>query len=420
MVGIPVRRAFQSDGTVWEASMSYRVEIPYGAYWSTPYAKWQGSFANLNSIEFAAHVAKAELAAREVDPGVFDYGVLGTSVPQKHSFYGLPWLMGMIGAGQVGGPTIAQACATGVRVLLGAAQEVGTGLATTSLVVAADRTSNGPHILYPNPAGPGGTGIHENWVLDNFSCDPLGRHSMLETAENVAKKHGVDTARQHEVVLRRTEQYRDAMADDHAFHRRFMTLPFEVPDPRYRKTVRALEGDEGVTLSTPDGVGRLRPVLPEGTVTFAGQTYPADGNSAVVVAAPERAAELSRDPAIRVRLHGFGLARVGLAHMPEAPAPAARTALDQAGWEIGEVDAVKTHNPFAVNDIVLAEAFGIDVMEMNNYGCSLIWGHPQGPTGLRAIIELIEELAVRGGGRGLFTGCAAGDTGMAVAVSVGD
>jgi acetyl-CoA acetyltransferase len=48
--------------------MSYKAEIPYGAYWSTPFARWQGSFANLHSIEFAAHVAKAELAKRKIDP----------------------------------------------------------------------------------------------------------------------------------------------------------------------------------------------------------------------------------------------------------------------------------------------------------------------------------------------------------------
>ena len=56
---------------------------------------------------------------------------------------------------------------------------------------------------------------------------------------------------------------------------------------------------------------------------------------------------------------------------------------------------------------------------MNNYGCSLVWGHPQGPTGLRCVIELIEELAILGGGWGLFTGCAAGDSAMAVVVKVG-
>jgi acetyl-CoA acetyltransferase len=48
----------------------------------------------------------------------------------------------------------------------------------------------------------------------------------------------------------------------------------------------------------------------------------------------------------------------------------------------------------------------------------LIYGHPQGPTGARGIIELIHALAERGGGRGLFTGCAAGDTGAALVVEV--
>jgi acetyl-CoA acetyltransferase len=48
----------------------------------------------------------------------------------------------------------------------------------------------------------------------------------------------------------------------------------------------------------------------------------------------------------------------------------------------------------------------------------LIWGHPQGPTGLRSVIEMIEELVIRGGGRGLFQGCAAGDTAMAVVIDV--
>ncbi len=62
---------------------------------------------------------------------------------------------------------------------------------------------------------------------------------------------------------------------------------------------------------------------------------------------------------------------------------------------------------------------GFPIERMNNYGCSLVWGHPQGPTGLRAIIELIEELAMRGGGVGLFHGCAAGDTAMAVVLEVG-
>ena len=398
--------------------MAYKAEIPYGCYWSTPFARWQGAFANLHSIAFAAHVAKKELAKRGFPAQAFDHGVLGFSVPQKHSFYGLPWLTGLAGIGQVGGPTLMQACATGVRVLLAAAQEIECGLSSVSLSVTCDRTSNGPHLYYPNPRGPGGTGAHEDWVMDNFNCDPLGSHAMVTTAENVAKKHGIGTAEQHEVVLRREAQYREALAGDTAFHARFMTLPFEVPDPAFRKIATTIAGDEGINISTPEGLAKLKPVLQDGTVTYGGQTHPADGNAAIVLANPERAKELSRDPKIRVRLHGFGQARAALAYMPESTVPAAQHALAQARLTIDRMHAIKTHNPFAVNDILFSRATDVDIGRMNNYGCSLVWGHPQAPMGTRSVIELIEELVLRGGGYGLFTGCAAGDTAMAVVLEV--
>jgi len=400
--------------------MTYKAEIPYGAYWSTPFARWQGSLAHLHSVEFAAHVARQELAKRKIDPKRFDYGVLGFSVPQKHSFYGLPWLTGMAGAPQAGGPTLMQACATGVRTLLSAAQEVEVGMASAALVVNCDRTSNGPHLYYPNPKGPGGTGAAEDWVMDNFGCDPLGGHSMLKTAENVAADHGIKTAQQHEVVLRREQQYRQALENDSAFLRRFMSLPFEVPTANFKKTLSTLAGDEGVSQSTPEGLAKLKPVMEGGSVTFGGQTHPADGNAAIVVTTREIARELSSNPKIAVRLHGFGQARVGLARMPEATVPAAMAALAQAGKTIKDMAAIKTHNPFAVNDIYFAGQTGADLMSMNNFGCSLVWGHPQAPMGTRAIIEVIEELALRGGGFGLFTGCAAGDSAMAVVLEVCD
>ena len=400
--------------------MTLQAEIPYGVYWSTPFAKWQGSFADLHAVRFAAHVAREELARRDVPLESFDAGVLGLSVPQKHSFYGLPWLGGLIGAPQIAGPTISQACATGARSLLAAAQDIGAGLASCTLVVCADRTSNGPHLYYPATRAPGGTGAAEDWVMDNFGCDPLGGHAMVTTAENVAKRYGFDTAEQHEVVLQRQEQYQAALADDHAFQRRYMTLPFAVPDPSFRKTVSQLDGDEGIFPSTAEGLARLKPVAKDGTVTFGGQTHPADGSTGLVLTTPEKARELSRDPGIAVRLRGFGQTRAELAMMPTAPVPAARAALAQAGVGIADITAIKTHNPFAVNDLVFAREFGVDTGRLNNYGCSLIWGHPQAPTGLRSIVELIEELALRGGGLGLFTGCAAGDTAMAVVIEVAD
>ncbi len=392
--------------------------IPYSAYWSTPFSRWQGSLAHLHPLELAAHVAKGALAARKIDASVFDWGVLGTTVPSKSSFFGLPWVTGMMGAMRVGGPTVNQACATSARVLQMAAQEVRAGMAECALVLTADKTSNGPHLYYPAPSGPGGTGTHEDWVMDNFSNDPLGHHAMVTTAESVAKKWTIATAEQHAVTLRRYQQYAEACANGHAFHKRYMELPFAVPDAKYRKTAATLAGDEGIHDTTAEGLAALKPVLKDGTVTFGAQTHPADGNAAMVVTSKDRARELSADKAITIRLLGFGQAREELAYMPAAPVPAAKRALADAGLSIKDIHAVKSHNPFAVNDIVFARETGFDVMAMNNYGCSLVWGHPQGPTGLRAIIELVEELVMRGGGRGLFHGCAAGDSAMAVVLEV--
>ena len=311
--------------------MAYKAEIPYGAYWSTPFARWQGAFANLHSLEFAAYTTRKELDRRGIPADAIEHGVLGFSVPQAHSFYGLPWVAGRAGLGHVAGPTVMQACATGVRALLAATQEIEAGLCGVSLALTCDRTSNGPHLYYPNPKGPGGTGAHEDWVMDNFSCDPLGGHAMLQTAENVAAKHQITTAQQHDVVLMREQQYRDALADGCAFQKRYMSLPFEVPDPAFKKTAATLESDDGIRFSSAEGLANLKPVQAGGTVTFGGQTHPADGNAAIIVAEPERAGALSANRDIRVRLHGFGSARAAIAHMPEAPIPAAKQALDAAG-----------------------------------------------------------------------------------------
>ena len=104
--------------------------------------------------------------------------------------------------------------------------------------------------------------------------------------------------------------------------------------------------------------------------------------------------------------------------MPMAIVPAAELALGRAGIGAGDLASITTHNPFAVNDVYLARTLKLDPERMNRHGSSLVWGHPQGPTGLRSVIELIEDLAMTGGGYGLFTGCAAGDSAAAVVLKV--
>jgi len=399
--------------------MSYkRAFIPYDGYWSTPFCRWQGSFAQLHSMEFAAEICKRAFVGRRISPQIFDGIVLGMTVPQKSSFYGVPWVAGMIGAKGITGPTISQACATSAKCVSVASEEIELGNNETILIVTCDRTSNGPHIYYPNPMGIGGTGDKEDWVWDNFGHDPYAKNTMVETAENVAEEAGISKEEQDDVAFMRYIQYQDALKDNSAFLHRFMVVPIDVMDPSGRKVLATVNGDEGIFPTTAEALARLRPVLEGGTVTYGTQTFPADGNASIIVTTQEKAKELSRDPNVTIQILSYAEARAKKGFMAMSIVPAARKALSSAGIKIKDVKAIKTHTPFAVNDVYFCREMGIKFEDMNNYGCSLVWGHPQGPTGARLIIELIEELVLLGGGYGLFDGCAAGDTAAAVVIKV--
>ena len=71
--------------------------IPYGAYWSTPFVRWQGSFAHLHAMKLAGETAQRALKERHISPEVFDSIVFGMTVPQKHAFYGGPWMAALCG-----------------------------------------------------------------------------------------------------------------------------------------------------------------------------------------------------------------------------------------------------------------------------------------------------------------------------------
>lgn len=391
------------------------VAIPARACWSSPFAKWQGSLSEVSSLDLAVDVTCRALASRGIDTGEIAGVVLGWTVPQPDIFYGAPTLAVRIGAEGVSGPMISQACATSVAVLHAAAGAVAAG-GGTQLVVTTDRTSNGPQVLYPSPSAPGGAPRSTHWVLDSFARDPWAGTGMLDAGELVARDLGVTRAELDDLAVLRWQQYANALADDREFQQRYM-VPVHIP--RKRKDPIVVDADEGVRPIIAEEITALPPASGEGLHTFATQTHPADGCAGAVVTSTERARELGDGEGV-VRVLATGFARVAKSRMPEAPVPAAHAALAAAGVTIDQVDAVTTHNPFAINDLYFAKQLGYSLDRMNTYGCSLIFGHPQGPTGLRSVAELVTELRIRGGGLGLFTGCAAGDTGAAVVVRVED
>ena len=396
--------------------MLTKAYIPYRGYYSTPFVRWQGSLANEHSIVLGAATSKRFFESRKWDPKTIDYVLVGSTVYQKQWFYSGPWASALMGATGTPGILVSQACSTSTVSIYQAGMGIETGFFRNGWCLLADRCSNGPHAVWPNPGGPGGQVIAEDWVMDNFGKDPWAGGAMIQTAENVCKEHGVTREECDAITLRRQAQYQDGLAKDREFQRRYM-FPVEVQVSK-KKTV-TVEADEGIFPSTKEGLAALRPVLPDGVHTFGTQTYPADGNCGVSVTTREKARELSADPKVEIRVVSYGFSRTKKGFMAAAVAPSAQAALDDAGIKASDVGVIKTHNPFASNDLVMAKGMGLDANGMNNYGSSLIFGHPQGPTGARLIIEGIEELALKGGGYLLFAGCAAGDTAASIVLKVG-
>ena len=380
------------------------VRIAGGAYWSSPFHRWQGALADASPIHLAAECGRIAAAESRIDLEMVDQLHLGVTIPSPAIFFGAPRMASLLGVpAGVTGPTISQACATSAAVLASAAAAIELGDSRSALAVSADRTSNGPHLYYPRSSA--APGVSEDWVWDNFSDPDLG-HQMIASAENIAAEGGYTRQDQDEMTVLRHAQYERALVSCREFQRRYMIEPDIAPDGG---------GDRGPREVTPHAATSRRPVLESGTVTSLSQTFPADGNAGIQLVDADVDASADRP---EVRLLGYATARARPAFMGQAPVPAAQALLDRLSLDTASLAAVKTHNPFAVNDVYLCDGLGLEWDRVNNYGSSLVWGHPQGPTGLRLVIEMIEELCVIGGGYGLFTGCAAGDSAAAIAVRV--
>ena len=392
--------------------------IPYKGYYTTPFSRWQGSMQYDNAVELGAATARRWFLEKKIDPAILDYMYFGSTVAQNHWFVAHNYAASILTDDKKLLPAlfVNQACATSTTVLNLLAKDLELGVYDVGYGLMVDRCSNGPHTVWPDPLGPGGHVDREDWNMDNFSGTPRHRAAMAQTAENVASEIGITKEESDTVVLRRFQQYQEALANNREFQKRYMFAP-EVTVTKKKK--KLMEEDEGWTPTTAEGLAKLKPQFPNGTLSYGAQTFPADGNCGIIVTTKDKAKELSADPKTQIQIVSYGFARVKPMFMPAAPIPAAQMALANAGLTITDIKAVKTHNPFATNDLAFAKKMGYDVMKMNNYGSSLIYGHPQGPTVGRAVIEMIEELTMLGGGYGLFTGCSAGDTAASLIIKVG-
>ena len=388
-----------------------RTRIPYGTWGSSHFPAWQTSaLAEVNIGQFAGEAMARILGKRKVPKDRLDALVIGSTIPWHWKFWNAPLVASCLGQ-RLPGYHVEQACATGLAAVVLAASEVEMGSHDVVGVLTFDRTSDSPVGVFPERRAYQRT-IPIADVWDNFGFDPATGKGMLASAGLAARKYRIDRREVDEIAFFRHQQYFDAKRS--GFLDRVL-VPLDVLNLQGKLAGR-IDDDLGVrqvTLSSLRGMREL-----DSCVTAGTQTHAADGMATLLVATKEKAAGLSLRPEIDITVLGKAQVRTGPALMPEAPALAVQKLLARTGLSMDDMAVVKNHNPFAVNDAIFAKVTGYDWRKMNKTGSSLVWGHPQGPTLTRIVIEALEEAVSLGGGHALVFGCAAGDVGIAAIFKV--
>ncbi|MDO2949331.1 acetyl-CoA C-acyltransferase FadI [Aeromonas simiae] len=253
--------------------------------------------------------------------------------------------------------------------------------------------------------------------------------SMGQTAEQMAKTHGISRAAQDELAHRSHTLAAQAWAEG-----KLAGEVFAAHVPPYRA---ALERDnnirEGSDLAS---YAKLKPVFDRvhGSVTAANATPLTDGAAAVMLMREGRARELGLEPLGYIRSFAFSAIDVWQ-DMLMGPSYATPLALDRAGITLSDLTLIDMHEAFAAQTLANLKMFAshefardklgrdqaigeVDMEKFNVLGGSLAYGHPFAATGARMITQTLNELRRRGGGLGLNTACAAGGLGAAMVLEV--
>ncbi len=385
--------------------------IPYGTWGSSFFPAWQTSaLAEVNIGQFAGEAMNRILGIRKVPNSELDYLIIGSTVPWHWKFWNAPLVASCLGQ-RIPGFHMEQACATGLQAVVVAAAEVQSGANDVVGVLTFDRTSDSPVGVFPERRAHQRTmALSDVW--DNFGFDPAAGQAMMVTAGNAARKYRLDRREVEDIAFCRYQQYFDTKAS--GFLDRVL-VPLEVLNVQGRSLGRIAD-DLGVRRLTLDALRQMREL--DACVTTGTQTHASDGMATLLVTTAQKARELSPRPEIVIQFVAKAETRTHPALMPEAPTLAVQKLLAKTGFTMADIAVVKSHNPFAINDAIFSKVLGYDWRKANKTGCSLVWGHPQGPTLTRMLIEGLEEAVDLGGGLVLVLGCAAGDVGIAALLRV--
>ena len=379
----------------------------------TPIGRYGGALAHLTPAELGAIVARESLRraglsegeVQEVVWGCARQAGAGPNVGRQIAYRaGVPET--------VPASTINQACGSGLKAIILAAEQILLGRARAVLAGGVESMSRVPYFAEGVRFGlrMGNAELVDGMHRDGF-LDPLSGLLMGQTAENLAREYGITREEQDAYALR--SQRRAAEAIDAG---RFdaEVVPIELKG-RKGETTSFARDEHPRADTTPEGLAKLPPVFyKDGTVTAGNSSGITDGAAAVVVLSEEAldAAGGRVEPLARVVDYEF--AGVAPEVMGIGPVPAVRRLLERQKLTLGDVDLVELNEAFAAQVIACARELGFDAERLNVNGGAIALGHPIGCTGVRITTTLLHEMRRRGSRLGLATLCVSGGLGVAL------
>jgi len=377
----------------------------------TPIGRFGGSLQSLSAADLGVAVAKESLRRANLQPDQIDDSIWGCA----RQAGGGPNVARQI-TFRAGAPdrvpafTVNQACGSGLRAIILAAEKIMLGRANVVLAGGTESMSRVPYFAEGARWGSrmGHVDLVDGMYRDGFN-DPLSGLVMGETAENLAGQYEISRDEQDEFALRSQQRAAAAIAAG-IFNDEVMAL--EIKDRKGKST--AFATDEHVRPDTTiESLRKLAPVFSkDGSVTAGNASGITDGAAAVVVMSESALKASSAKPL--ARLVDYEIVGVPPEIMGIGPVPATRAILARQKLELSEIDLIELNEAFAAQVIACDRELQIDPERLNVNGGAIALGHPIGCTGVRITTTLLHEMNRRQAKRGLATLCISGGMGIAL------
>jgi acetyl-CoA C-acetyltransferase len=308
--------------------------------------------------------------------------------------------------------TVNQACGSGLKSIILAAQEIMLGRAQAILAGGTESMSRVPYFADGARWGMrmGNMSLVDGMYRDGFN-DPLSGLVMGETAENLAVQFEITRDEQDQFALR-SQQRAQAAIESGRFESEIVPLELK----GRKGEVKLFSQDEHYRAGTTiEALRKLPPVFSKtGTVTAGNSSGITDGASALVVMSEQMLVQSGAEA--EARIVDYEITGVAPEIMGIGPVPAVRAILDRQKLNMDDIDLIELNEAFAAQVIACDRELGIDPERLNVNGGAIAIGHPIGCTGTRITTTLLHEMKRRGAKRGLATLCVSGGMGLALLI----